>query len=197
ALPGTPSGDPYASMLVGAVDNGNLNVYNVNKYGPLQRAYTWHIGDTWKITPKLTVNYGLRWDRFSPTFETGDRLAFLTFAPNPDAGNLPGSLQYAGKKWGAASYGKRYPEDVFNGGFGPRLGAAYRLDEKTVVRAGYGVFYTQAFYPGWGGGMNLDGFNRVVNLLAGELHLGKADHRCRLHHAVRPGRLRGHWRGDQ
>ncbi|HXJ37938.1 MAG TPA: carboxypeptidase-like regulatory domain-containing protein, partial [Bryobacteraceae bacterium] len=66
ALPGTRSGDPYASMLVGAVDNGNLNVYNVNKYGPQQRAYTWHIGDTWKITPKLTVNYGIRWDRFSP-----------------------------------------------------------------------------------------------------------------------------------
>jgi hypothetical protein len=109
------------------------------------------------------VNYGLRWDRFSPTFETGDRLAFFTFAPNPDAGNLPGSLQYAGKKWGAASYGKRYPEDVFNGGFGPRLGAAYKLDEKTVVRAGYGVFYTQAFYPGWNGGMNLDGFNPAVN----------------------------------
>jgi len=163
ALPGTRSGDPYASMLVGAVDNGNLNVYNVNKYGPQQRAYTWHIGDTWKITPKLTVNYGIRWDRFSPTFETGDRLAFFTFAPNPDAGNRPGSLQYAGSKWGAASYGKRYPEDVFNAGFGPRLGAAYRLDEKTVVRAGYGVFYTQAFYPGWGGGMNLDGFNPVVN----------------------------------
>jgi hypothetical protein len=37
------------------------------------------------------------------------------------------------------------------------------LDEKTVVRAGYGVFYTQAFYPGWNGGMNLDGFNPVVN----------------------------------
>lgn len=162
-LLGVVSGDPYASMLVGAVDNGNLNVYNVNKYGPQQRAYTWHIGDTWKITPKLTVNYGLRWDRFSPTFETGDRLAFFTFAPNPDAGNLPGSLQYAGSKWGAASYGKRYPEDVFNAGFGPRLGAAYRLDDKTVVRAGYGVFYTQAFYPGWGGGMSLDGFNPVVN----------------------------------
>jgi len=77
------------------------------------------------------------------------------------------------------------------------LGAAYRLDEKTVVRAGYRVSYTQAFYSGWNGGMNLDGFNPVVNLLAGELHLGKADHRCRLHHAVRPGRLRGHWRGDQ
>ena len=132
ALPGTPSGDPYASMLVGAVDNGNLNVYNINKYGAEQRAYTWHIGDVWKASRKLTLNYGLRWDRFSPTFETGDHLAFLSFAPNPDAGNLPGSLAYAGNKWGAASYGAPYPEKPFNGGFGPRLGAAYKLDEKTV-----------------------------------------------------------------
>jgi len=36
---------------------------------------------------------------------------------------------------------------------------AYSYDQKTVVRAGYGVFFTQAFYPGWGGGISLDGFN--------------------------------------
>ena len=83
ALPGTPSGDPYASALIGAVDNGNLNVYNINKYGAEQRAYTWHVGDVWKVSPKLTLNFGLRWDRFSPTFETGDHLAFLSFAPFP------------------------------------------------------------------------------------------------------------------
>jgi hypothetical protein len=124
-LQGTPSGDPYASALIGAVDNGNLNVYNINKYGAEQRAYTWHVGDVWKVTPKLTVNYGIRWDRFSPTFETGNHLAFLSFAPNPDAGNLPGSLAYAGNKWGAASFGKPYPENVFNAGFGRRIGAAY------------------------------------------------------------------------
>lgn len=159
ALPGVPSGDAFASFLIGAVDNGSLNVWNVAKYGSEQRAYSLHVGDTWKINPKLTVNYGLRWDRFSPSFETGNHLAFLTFAPNPDAGNLPGSLQYAGNSWGSASYGAPYPEKVWNGAFAPRLGAAYKLDEKTVIRAGYGVFYTQAFYPGWGGGMNLDGFN--------------------------------------
>ncbi|HLM98373.1 MAG TPA: carboxypeptidase-like regulatory domain-containing protein [Bryobacteraceae bacterium] len=169
-LQGTPSGDPYASMLVGAVDYGNLNVYNINKYGAEQRAYTWHVGDVWKLTSRLTVNYGIRWDRFTPTFETGNHLAFLSFAPNPDAGNLPGSLAYAGNSWGAASYGKPYPENVFNGGFGPRVGAAYKLDEKTVIRAGYGVFYTQAFYPGWSGGMNLDGFNPAISF--GDSHSG-------------------------
>ncbi|MFN7992198.1 MAG: carboxypeptidase regulatory-like domain-containing protein [Bryobacteraceae bacterium] len=162
-LPGIDSGNPFASMYIGAVDNGNLQVLNVSKYGPLQRAYSLHIGDTWKINPKLTLNYGLRWDRFTPTMETSDYFSFFSFAPNPGAGNLPGSLAFAGNKWGSASAGRRYPEDDWHGAFAPRLGVAYALNNSTVIRAGYGLFYTQAFYPGWGGGMSLDGFNPSVN----------------------------------
>jgi hypothetical protein len=162
-LPGVSSGDPFASFYIGAVDNGYLNVYNVSKYGADQHAFSLHIGDTWKISSKLTVNYGLRWDRFSPTWETSDRLSFFSFAPNPGAGNRPGSLAFAGNKWGPASAGVRYPEDPFNGGVAPRVGFAYQLGDKTVVRAGYGIFYTQAFYPGWGGGMSLDGFNPQIS----------------------------------
>ena len=45
-----------------------------------------------------------------------------------------------------------------------RVGLAYAVSDKTVVRAGYGLFYTQAFYPGWGGGMSLDGFNPSIGL---------------------------------
>jgi hypothetical protein len=59
--------------------------------------------------------------------------------------------------------GNRYPENFWYGGLAPRVGFAYRLNDKTVVRAGYGLFYTQAFYPGWGGGISLDGFNPLVN----------------------------------
>jgi hypothetical protein len=169
-LPGVASGDPFASFIIGAVDNGNLNVHNVSKYGAEQRAYSFHVGDTWKVSSKLTVNYGLRWDKFSPSFETGNRLAFFSFAPNPGAGNLPGSLAYSGNTWGDASYGARYPETQFNGGFGPRVGEAYKLGDKTVLRAGYGMFYTQAFYPGWGGGMSLDGFNPLLSF--GDSHSG-------------------------
>ena len=161
-LPGTDSGNPVASFLLGAVDNGNLNVYNVAKYGPIQRAYSLHLGDTWKATQKLTLNYGVRWDQFSPTWETGDQMSFFSFAPNPGAGNLPGSLAFAGNKWGDASAGVRYPEALWHGGFAPRVGVAYAVSDKTVVRAGYGLFYTQAFYPGWGGGVSLDGFNPSV-----------------------------------
>ena len=110
----------------------------------------------------MTLNYGLRWDKFSPTLETSDYHVVLLLRAEPGAGNLPGSVVYAGNKWGAASAGVRYPEKDWNGGFAPRVGVAYAVSDKTVVRAGYGVFYTQAFYPGWGGGMSLDGFNPSV-----------------------------------
>jgi hypothetical protein len=162
-VPGLASGDPFASMYIGAVDNGNLNVYNAAKYGSEQRAFALHIGDTWKIKPKLSLNYGLRWDKFTPSFETNNQLSFFSFAPNPGAGNRPGSLAFAGSKWGPASYGAPYPETPFNGAFAPRLGVAYQVTDNTVVRAGYGIFYTQAFYPGWGGGMSLDGFNPSIS----------------------------------
>ncbi len=163
ALPGVPSGDPYASFYIGAVDSGNLTVHNISKYGAEQRAYSLHIGDTWKMSRKFTLDYGLRWDMFTPTWETNNQLSFFSFAPNPGAGNLPGSLVFAGNSWGAASAGVKYPEQLFKNAFSPRLGFAYALDQKTVLRGGYGVFYTQAFYPNWGGGMSLDGFNPSVS----------------------------------
>jgi len=161
-LPGIDSGNPVASFLIGAVDNGGLNVYNIAHYGAEQHAFSLHVGDTWKATPKLTVNYGVRWDKFSPTWESNNYLSFFSFRDNPDAGNLPGSLVFAGNNQGSASAGVRYPENEWNGGFAPRVGLAYAVSDKTVVRAGYGLFYTQAFYPGWGGGMSLDGFNPSI-----------------------------------
>src|SRR5207248_9977985 len=56
-------------------------------------------------------------------------------------------------------YGAEYPERPWRRGFAPRLSVAYSYDQKTVVRAGYGVFFSQAFYPGWGGGISLDGYS--------------------------------------
>ncbi|HVT93053.1 MAG TPA: TonB-dependent receptor [Bryobacteraceae bacterium] len=161
-IPGVDSGNPFASLYVGAADNGSVQVYNVAKYGAQQRAYSLHVGDTWKINPRLTVNYGLRWDQFSPSFETGNRLSFFDFGSNPGAGGLPGRVVYAGDGWGDASAGVRFPEEIFHGAFAPRVGLAYRIGDNTVARVGYGMFYTQAFYPGWGGGMSLDGFNPKV-----------------------------------
>src|SRR5207245_6628728 len=74
---------------------------------------------------------------------------------------IPCSLAVAGSCSGCqpACFGAEYPEKAWRKGFAPRLSVAYSYDQKTVVRAGYGVFFTQAFYPGWGGGISLDGYN--------------------------------------
>ena len=154
-----PSGSPIASFLLGAVDNGGATFRTVSSWYSRQSAYVLHIGDTWKAMPKLSLNYGLRWDTFTPSSEKYDRLSFFDFGPNPAAGGRPGRLAFAGNQYGDASAGRRVPEDTWNKGFAPRLGIAYALNDKTVIRTGYGIFYTEAFYPGWGGGQARDGFD--------------------------------------
>jgi hypothetical protein len=146
--------------LLGYVDGASASVYTVSSWYPRAHAYIWHVGDTYKVTRKLTVDYGVRYDYYSPSWEKYDNFSFFDpLGTNPLAGNLKGRLAFAGTKWGAASFGRRYPEYQWEKGFAPRLGFAYQLNEKTVVRSGYGLFYTQMFYPGWGGGISIDGFN--------------------------------------
>jgi len=94
-----------------------------------------------------------------PTFETDNQMSFLGFVPNPGAGNRPGSVVYAGNNWGAASANVRYPETNFNGVSGPASARLTAWTTRPFCASAMAVFYTQAFYPGWGGGMSLDGFN--------------------------------------
>jgi hypothetical protein len=161
-LQGILSGSPIASFLLGEVDSGCATFFNVASNYPRAAAYVLHIGDTWKMTPKLSVNYGLRWDTFTPAVEKHNEQSFLDpLRPNPGAGGRPGSLVFAGTRWGTASFGRRAPELTWYKGFAPRFGIAYTVTPKTVVRTGYGVFFTQMFYPGWGGGVAQDGFYAI------------------------------------
>jgi hypothetical protein len=158
-------GDPMASFYLGAVGGASVAYNNVHAEYPRQYAYAAHGGDAWRLTPKLTLNYSVRWDYISPFKEKYNNLSFIDpIGANPGAGNRPGRLAFAGNKWGEASYGKDYPEEPFKSAIAPRVGFAYTIDNKTVVRAGYGIYYGQAFYPGWDGGMSLEGFNKTLNL---------------------------------
>ena len=159
-LTGLNSGNAIASFLLEQVDQGSVGFQTVSAEYPRSRAWNLHVGDTWKLTPKLSLNYGLRWDVFPPSVEKFDNTSFLDpVGPNPGAGNRLGRLAFAGTKWGAASFGRRAPENTWHGGFGPRLGFAYGVTTKTVARAGYGIFYSSIFYPSWNGGISWDGFN--------------------------------------
>jgi hypothetical protein len=159
-LVGVNSGSPIASFLLGAVDSANATFRAVDSAYPRQNAWVLYAGDTWRANAQLTIDYGLRWDYYSPSSEKYDRFSFFDpTGANPGAGGRLGRLAFAGDGYGAESFGARYPEDDFYGGFAPRFGAVYRASDKTVFRTGWGIFYMQAFYPGWGGGISQDGFS--------------------------------------
>jgi hypothetical protein len=162
-LVGIPSGNAMASFLLGEVGSGSSEFFSLPEFSPYAKAYGFFAGDTWKTTSKLTVTLGLRWDVFTPSVEQNNDTSFFDpYGANPGAGGRPGRLAFAGSKWGAASYGADAPERTYYKAFGPRVGIAYALTPRTVIRTGYGIFYEQAFYPGWNGGIATDGFNETV-----------------------------------
>lgn len=159
-------GNAAASFYLGAVGSGQSTYFNVPVVYPRQDGWAAFAGDSWRFNPKLTLNYGLRWDYITPFREKYDNLSFFDpTGPNPGAvtssgQELPGRLAFAGTKFGAASYGAPYPEIPFRDALSPRVGFAYAPTQTMVIRAGYGIYFGQAFYPGWNGGMSQDGFNK-------------------------------------
>jgi outer membrane receptor protein involved in Fe transport len=163
-LVGITSGNAMASFLLGQVGSASAGFYSLPSFNPVAKAYGVFAGDTWKATSKLSVVLGLRWDVFTPSTEENDQTSF--FDPtglNPGAGNRPGRLAFAGTKYGDASYGADAPEKTYYKAYSPRIGLAYAVTPHTVIRTGYGIFFEQAYYPGWNGGIATDGFNETVS----------------------------------
>ena len=109
-----------------------------------------YIQDDWKVTKKLTLNLGVRWDYRSTPTETNDRMGWRDLS-NPRGGLLVADKTLVDKGIvGDGSYykfaGRRNPRDAPKRVFAPRIGAAFRPfnDDKTVVRVGYGVFFDSA-----------------------------------------------------
>ncbi len=91
--------------------------------------------DTWKITRKLTLDYGLRWDFGTYAREQYGRNASIGLAiANPSAGGHIGARQF--EQTCNCNFATNYPS-----AFGPRLGLSYQINSKTVLRAGFGVVY--------------------------------------------------------
>jgi hypothetical protein len=125
---------------------GNLNQYHFLYFGPF-------VQDDWKVNNRLTLNLGLRWDYRNVPYETNNKLFWF------DTANAGGGLCYADKALGTQSVsglggpiapdgngfyrycGRHNPADGSKTPFAPRIGFAYRLSAKTVVRGGYGVFF--------------------------------------------------------
>ncbi len=127
-------GFPYASFLLGSVDNANIDPTYDARFGHHQLGL--YAQDSWKITPKFTLDYGLRWDY--STYYTEQYGRSPNFAPNlanPTAGGHPGATIYQTNC--NCQFAHNYPL-----AFGPRLGFAYQAIPKTVLRGGFGIVYS-------------------------------------------------------
>jgi len=155
----TDTGDSFASFLLGAIDNGQISTTNF--ISSTRQSYDGYAQDDWKVTPKLTINYGLRYELWSPIGEQFGRQS------NFDIDTLTLEIPKGGNQNAAlppnfnTPYtldGVTFPADFPNvtvcrgcvskylipwdkHDFGPRLGFAYNIRQKTVIRAAYGIFY--------------------------------------------------------
>jgi hypothetical protein len=127
---GNPSGiTDYADGLFGAPYYAQLtNVFFVDQRLWMAAGFA---EDDWKLTHNLTLNLGLRYDFATPPYEGGNHMA--NFDP-------AGSGSLADAKSG--SLGERALVNPNTTNFGPRIGVSYAVDSNTVIRAGYGAYYT-------------------------------------------------------
>jgi len=181
--PGTCANDPcsnadtFTEFLLGLPPTSALYVLQAR---PPMNVYNWEEGyfaqDDWKVSSRLTLNLGLRYDLATPFIEKSDLL--INFDPtgknpngNPGVFIIPSSktLPYVDTR--IASYGYitaaqaglgRGLVHTDNNNLAPRLGFAYRLGDKSVVRAGWGVFYPTSAAQGIRDAIGTNPFNQGV-----------------------------------
>ncbi len=119
-----------ASFLLGDVGSFGRYVSNSTNAAERQNRLFTYIQDTWRVTPKLTLNYGLRWEIYFPQYVNGkDNGGFQDLAT--------GEVLIAGEN----GIGLNGNVNTALTHFAPRLGVSYQLDPKTVIRTGYGRSY--------------------------------------------------------
>jgi len=139
AVSGT--GNSYASFLMGEIDKGSFSDYSFHPgYGARFRPISPYVQDNWKVTSKLTVDIGLRYDFYPSVTEVKNNASFFDPTLTNAVTGLPGALNFTGK--GAGTCNCDSPVDNYKKNFGPRLGLAYQLGSKTVIRSSYGVMFT-------------------------------------------------------
>lgn len=138
------SGNAFASLLLGYPSSAAVPINATYAFQHLY--YAAFFQDDWRVTRKLTLNLGLRWDYESPTSERYNQLNAGFDKTTPSPLQAPGLSLKGGLLFVDEDNRLPYKRDLNN--FGPRVGVAYQLDEKTVLRGGYGLSYLPAFDPG-------------------------------------------------
>jgi outer membrane receptor protein involved in Fe transport len=155
------SGSGLASLMLG-LPTSLSDQYNRGYYYFRQKEQGLYFQDSWKVAPRLTLNLGLRWDNWSPYSEKYNRLVNLNLTNlatvpmqvitphGTTMEQMPGIPSSVLASWAARGLtwvtadsagfpGALVPAE--NKDFGPRIGVAYRLTNKWVVRAGFGMYY--------------------------------------------------------
>jgi len=136
---GNTGGNAIASMLLGLMSAGSI------QYQPqlaIQVPYFgFYFQDDWRLSKRLTLNLGLRWDSDRPMTERHNRLSYFDFSAPlpvqvPGFPSLKGGLRFADRN--GVPRGVKNPD---NNNFAPRIGFAYKATDRLVMRSGFGIFY--------------------------------------------------------
>ncbi|MEN6536297.1 MAG: TonB-dependent receptor, partial [Bryobacteraceae bacterium] len=154
---GAPMGQQLAAFLMGLPGSGSLDLND--NYAERSSIWGTYIQDDWKLTSKLTLNLGLRWEIEQPTTERYNRTvagfnptaalsisgaALANYAASPIAAVPANQFKVAGGFTYAGANGvDRGLWQTDRNNFMPRIGLAYSINPKTVVRSGFGFFYDQ------------------------------------------------------
>jgi hypothetical protein len=147
ALTGSATaGNPFASLLLGWPSGGGYSNNIASAYEQFYQGF--FVQDDWRITPKLTINLGLRWEYESPMTERYNRQndGFDFTDANPLQAQVPSLQLLGGLLFTTSSNRLPFKRDLNN--FGPRIGASYRLFPNTVLRGGFGTNYSVTFQTG-------------------------------------------------
>jgi trimeric autotransporter adhesin len=150
ATPGTNSytGLDLGDLLLGApynrtTDNATTLTDYVNYYGA-------YIQDNYRLSSKITVNYGMRWEKETGISEINNGLLvnFNQSVPNVLASQVTGILPLGAVEYAGLGGNPTQTGDFNTNKWGPRGGIAWQVDSKTVVRGGYGLFWAPQFALG-------------------------------------------------
>jgi hypothetical protein len=158
-------GHSFASFLLGGVQSASVGV-------PLGLAgrtsyYAGYAQDDFKVTRKLTLQLGLRYEYQPPATELHDRTSNFDVTVTDPLTGMRGAVVFAGE--GTGRTGRRTFVDSEKIDFGPRIGAAYALTDRTSLRAGYGIFYGANVFNGFSSvpfSRGFGGTNNISNPLA-------------------------------
>ncbi len=140
------SGNAFASMLLGYPNSGSILNNQAMAYS--SHYYAGFVQDDWRVSAKLTLNAGLRWDYESPITDRYNRLeqGFDPTAVTPL--QVPGMTLHGGLQFVSPSDRLPFHRDLNN--WQPRVGFAYQIASKTVLRGGFGISYLPTFdLPGF------------------------------------------------